>query len=38
MAGEMEDIVKSPALRHPTTQERKANLQAIYQEVTVSSK
>lgn len=38
MAAEMEDIVKSPALRHPTTQERKANLQEIYQEVTVSGK
>lgn len=34
MAGDVEDIVKSPAMRHPNTQERKANLQAIYQEVT----
>lgn len=38
MAGDVEDIVKSPAMRHPNTQERKANLQAIYQEVTAGGK
>lgn len=38
MAGDVEDIVKSPALRHPNTQERKANLQEIYQEVTSGGK
>jgi Zn-dependent protease with chaperone function len=38
MAGDVEDIVKSPAMRHPNTQERKANLQEIYQEVTVAGK
>lgn len=36
MAGDVEDIVTSPALRHPNTQERKANLQAIYKEVSAS--
>ncbi len=34
MAGDVEEIVTSPILRHPTTQERKANLQEIYREVT----
>jgi predicted Zn-dependent protease len=38
MAGDVEDIVKSPAMRHPNTQERKANLQEIYQEVTAGGK
>jgi predicted Zn-dependent protease len=34
MADDIEDIVKSPAKRHPNTQERLANLQDIYREVT----
>ncbi|MFJ3485923.1 M48 family metalloprotease [Pseudomonas sp. NPDC090202] len=34
LANDVTDIVKSPALRHPNTQERKANLQEIYKEVT----
>ncbi|MNH86515.1 Beta-barrel assembly-enhancing protease [compost metagenome] len=38
MAGDVEDIVKSPALRHPNTRERKANLQEIYQEVGAGGK
>ena len=38
MAGDVEDIVKSPARRHPNTQERQANLQEIYREVAVAGK
>ncbi|MGV8920084.1 MAG: M48 family metalloprotease [Pseudomonas sp.] len=38
LAGNVEDIVKTPALRHPNTQERKANLEKIYKEVTTSGK
>ncbi|WP_397452313.1 M48 family metalloprotease [Pseudomonas sp. NA-150] len=38
LAGNVEDIVKSPALRHPNTQERKANLEEIYKEVTATGK
>lgn len=38
MADEVEDIVKTPAKRHPTSQERKANLQDIYREVAAGGK
>ncbi|NUU39292.1 M48 family metalloprotease [Pseudomonas sp. C2B4] len=38
MADDVEDIVTTPAMRHPNTQERKANLQEIYQEVSAGGK
>jgi len=37
LADSVHDIVNSPVMRHPNTQERKENLQAIYREVSSTS-